>query len=407
MDKIEQIKQKFDIINSSLDERTRRLWCAAEAKVLGRGGIGIVSQATGVARSTISLGKQEIESSETTEKSKNGIRKIGGGRKTLESKDKSLLAALNALVEPETRGDPESPLRWTTKSTRNLATALNNSGISISHEKARTLLISNGYSLQALRKTNEGKSHVDRDKQFSYINDQTKEFQSRGCPVVSVDAKKKELIGRFKNDGQEYQPTKSPEEVNVYDFRSLAEGRATPYGVYDITNNDGWVSVGVSKDTAMFAVATLRSWWFEMGNAAYPNAKKLLIHADSGGSNGRRNRLWKSELQKFSNEIGVEITVSHFPPGTSKWNKIEHRLFSQITKNWRGRPLESFEVVVNLIGATSTAKGLSVRSILDTKEYEGGIKVSEEDFKAINIYKHDFHGDDWNYSILPQSPIGR
>lgn len=402
MEKSEQIKQKYNIIASSLDERTRRLWCAAEAKVIGHGGIAIVSKATGIARSTISLGKKEIESVQISARSKNGIRKIGGGRKNLESKDDGLLEALNALVEPETRGDPESPLRWTTKSTRNLAAELMRSGFSISHDKVRTLLADIGYSLQALRKTNEGKSHVDRDSQFTYINQQTIEFQLMGQPVVSVDAKKKELVGRFKNDGQEYQPTKSPEEVNVYDFRSLAEGRATPYGVYDISKNNGWVSVGISKDTAMFAVATLRSWWYEMGKDAYPDAQQLLIHADSGGSNGRRNRLWKSELQRFSNETGIEITVSHFPPGTSKWNKIEHRLFSQITKNWRGRPLETFEIVVNLIGATSTTTGLTVKSVLDSTEYEGGLKISEKEFKEINIRKHDFHGDDWNYSILPQ-----
>ncbi len=403
MDKIEQIASKYKLINGDLNEYTRRIWCAVEAKALGYGGITIVARATGVAKSTIGIGIREISNKRNHKEStgKTRIRKKGGGRKTLESKNRGLLSALNELVEPETRGDPESPLRWTTKSTRNLAETLTKSGFPISHDKVRTLLIQEGYSLQALRKTNEGKSHADRDAQFLYINTQTLHFQSQGDPVVSVDAKKKELVGQFKNGGSEYQRVKIPGNVNVYDFPSLAEGRATPYGVYDIAANGGWVSVGVSKDTAKFAVSTLRSWWFEMGASMYSNAEKLLIHADSGGSNGRRNRLWKSELQKLSNEIGIEITVSHFPPGTSKWNKIEHRLFSQITKNWRGRPLESFETIVSLIGSTSTKAGLTVRAVLDEKIYEGGIKISDEEFNAINIRKHEFHGDDWNYSILP------
>ena len=300
------------------------------------------------------------------------IRKHGGGRKKLESKDVELIGELEMLVEPGTRGDPESPLRWTTKSTRNLADALRIKGFSISHVKVASLLDELGYSLQAPRKTNEGKSHADRDDQFNYINAQTTEFQKQGLPVISVDAKKKELVGVFTNIGKEYQPTKSPVEVNAYDFLSFADGKATPYGVYDISKNSGWVNVGISKDTAQFAVATIRNWWFEMGQQLYPEAGKLLIHADGGGSNGHRNRLWKMELQKFARETGLKITISHFPPGTSKWNKIEHRLFAQISKNWRGRPLESFGLIVKLIGSTTTSTGLTVKANLDPNEYKCG-----------------------------------
>ncbi len=400
MTTIETIKNKYELIKNDLNEYTRRKWCAIEADAIGYGGIALVSLATGVVRSTISIGKKELKENPKAFETNKRMRRVGGGRKSLEDKTPDIIIALSSLVDPETRGDPESPLRWTTKSVRNLAKALNEKGFTISYNKVRTLLIQQGFSLKAKKKTNEGKSHKDRDEQFQYINSQTIEFQSQGEPVVSVDAKKKELIGAFKNGGKEYQPQKSPEEVNVYGFPSLADGRATPYGIYDITQNLGWVNVGISKDTAAFAVNSLRNWWSGMGKILYPQGKKLLIHADSGGSNGRRNRMWKAELQKFANETGLEITVSHFPPGTSKWNKIEHRLFSQITKNWRGRKLESFQTIVNLIGSTSTTTGLKVTAKLDDKEYEGGLKVSDDEFSAIMIQKHDFHGDDWNYTIV-------
>ena len=394
------IKVKYEQVKDALNERARRIWAASEAIAIGRGGITIVFQATGLAKTTISRGIKELKSGNLSDQN-DCIRRKGGGRKKLESTNSKLLEELDALVEPETRGDPESPLRWTTKSTRNLSKALKEKGFSVSHEKVSQLLKSTGYSLQAPRKTNEGKSHPDRDAQFKYIYTQTQQFQELYLPVISIDAKKKELVGKFLNGGREYQPKYSPEEVHVYDFPSMAEGRATPYGIYDITQNMGWVNVGMSKDTAQFAVSTLRNWWYEMGKPLYPNSKKLLIHADGGGSNGSRNRLWKIELQKLSTELGLEITVSHFPPGTSKWNKIEHRLFSQITKNWRGKPLESFEVIVSLIGATSTQAGLHVKAALDSNEYEGGIKVSDDEFKSVNIERHSFHGNDWNYTIKP------
>lgn len=394
------IREKFETITHSLNERSRRLWAASEALSLGRGGIATVARATGIGRATIVRGIKEIGNKDGSAP-EHKIRRGGGGRKSLESKDASLLKALSSLVDPETRGDPESPLLWTTKSTRNLAEHLGKIGYGISHEKVSQLLKAAGYSLQAPRKTKEGKSHPDRDEQFSYINQQTVKFQEKSLPVVSIDAKKKELVGSFSNGGREYQPKGKPEEVNVYDFPSLAAGRVTPYGIYDITHNAGWVRVGISKDTAQFAVSTLRSWWYEMGSEIYPGAAELLVHADGGGSNGSRNRLWKSELQKFSTEAGLAITVSHFPPGTSKWNKIEHRLFSQITKNWRGKPLASIEIIVSLIGATATASGLRVRAALDSQEYEGGIKISDEELSRINITRHAFHGGDWNYTIKP------
>jgi transposase len=400
MDKISEIKTKFNKINHSLDERSRSLWAASEAISIGRGGITIVFKAIGLAKTTISRGIMELETGRAAHP-KGKIRKIGGGRKRLENIHENLLDEIEALVDPETRGDPESPLRWTTKSTRNISNTLKTKGIKISHEKVSKLLKLMGYSLQAPRKTNEGKSHPDRDQQFRYINMQTVEFQSQGFPVVSIDAKKKELVGRFTNNGKEYQPTGKPEEVDVYDFPSLAKGRVTPYGIYDITHNAAWVNVGISKDTAQFAVSTLRNWWTKMGSKLYPLSQKLLIHADGGGSNGSRNRLWKCELQTFATEYNLEITVSHFPPGTSKWNKIEHRLFSQITKNWRGKPLESLEVIINLIGSTSTNTGLVVNAAIDSNEYEGGIKIADKKLSQINIVRHEFHGNDWNYTIKP------
>lgn len=400
MDKILEIKTKFDKIKHSLNECSRRLWAASEAIAIGRGGIVIVFQATKVAKTTISRGIIELKTGNTIPSGK--IRKNGGGRKKLENIHEDLLSKIEKLVSPETRGDPESPLRWTSKSTRNISNALRNDGILISHVKIASILKSIGYSLQATRKINEGKSHPDRDQQFKYINTQTIEFQNQGLPVISIDAKKKELIGNFANNGKEYQPFGKPEQVNVYDFPSFATGKATPYGIYDITHNTGWVNVGISKDTAQFAVSAIKNWWTEMGIKMYPEAKKILIHADGGGSNGSRNRLWKRELQSFCTDYDLEVTVSHFPPGTSKWNKIEHRLFSQITKNWRGKPLQSIEVIVSLIGSTSTSKGLTVKATLDSSEYESGIKVTDKELSKINIIRHAFHGNDWNYTIKPK-----
>ena len=321
MKHLETIQEKYKQIKNSLNERSRRLWAASEAMVLGYGGVSILMVATGLSRNAINHGISDIKNGKISDKN-DRIRCKGGGRKKLEYLDKKLIKELDALVSPETRGDPESPLRWTTKSTRKLSSTLNKKGIPVSHEKISQLLKSMGYSLQAPRKTNEGKSHPDRNSQFEYINHQAEIFQSKGLPVISIDAKKKELIGEFANGGKEYQPNGCPAKVNVYDFQSLAKGKVTPYGIYDIAKNTGWVNIGISKDTAQFAVASLRSWWNEMGIKYYPRSKKLLVNADGGGSNGSRNRLWKIELQKLSTESGLEITVNHFPPGTSKCNKM-------------------------------------------------------------------------------------
>ncbi len=401
MKNIDLINIKYEQLKNVLNERSSRIWAASEAMAIGHGGISTVMKATGLSRNAIKHGISNLNAESDSGECDGRIRRKGAGRKKLEDLNNSLLTELEALVSPETRGDPESPLRWTTKSTRNLSDELKKKGFSVSHEKVAQLLKSLNYSLQAPRKTNEGKSHPDRDSQFQYINTQTEKFQSEGLPVISIDAKKKELVGDFTNGGREYQPKGLPVEVNVYDFFSLAKGKATPYGVYDLSKNNAWVNVGVSKDTAQFAVSTIRNWWEQMGKRSYPNSKKLLIHADGGGSNGSRNRLWKVELQKMATDFNLEITVSHFPPGTSKWNKIEHRLFAQITKNWRGKPLESLEVIVNLIGATSTKTGLTVESALDTNSYEGGIKILDKEMNNININRHEFHGKDWNYTILP------
>lgn len=399
---IDSINAKFSALKAELDERSRRQWAAAEAISLGHGGVTAVSRATGIAESTIRIGKREIKTRESG-RSKNGarrIRKEGGGRKALTDKDSNLLEMLDSLVEPSSRGDPMSPLRWTCKSTRKLAQELSKKGHRVSHTKVGQLLAGLNYSLQSTRKRMEGKSHPDRDAQFKFIHNKVVEFQKRGQPVISVDTKKKELIGRFSNGGREYQPNGKPEEVETYDFPSLAAGKGIPYGVYDITNNKGWVSVGIDHDTAQFAVHTIYEWWCQMGKAEYPNAGELLITADGGGSNGSRNRLWKLELQDFVDKTQLKTTVCHFPPGTSKWNKIEHRMFSHITKNWRGRPLTSHEVVVNLIANTTTDVGLRIEASLDSKEYPTGIRVSDKEIKAINVVKDDFHGE-WNYSIAP------
>ena len=398
---IDAIKGKYKALKTKLDERGRRLWAAAEAESLGHGGVRAVSKATGIAESTIRIGRRQIKPSiEKGVPEIRRIRKEGGGRKPLAEKDSDLLKVLDSLVEPTSRGDPMSPLRWTCKSTRRLAKDLSQKGHPVSHTKVGQLLGELNYSLQGTQKRMEGKSHPDRNAQFEFINNKVMDFQSHNQPAISIDAKKKELIGRFTNGGKEYQPKGEPEEVETYDFPSLSDGKGIPYGVYDITNNKGWVSVGTDHDTARFAVNTIRQWWYQMGQYAYPQAEKLLITADGGGSNGSRCRLWKLELQRLVDELQIEISVCHFPPGTSKWNKIEHRMFSHITKNWRGRPLTSHEVIVNLISNTTTRAGLEINAALDSEKYPTGIKVSDQEMKNIKLKKNAFHGE-WNYSVYP------
>jgi len=395
------IARRYDLIEWALDERLRRLVFAAEAKVLGRGGITVVAAATGVSRRAIHAGLKELESRQTGEGTIGyRIRRPGAGRKRSTETDATLQTDLEFLVEPLTRGDPESPLRWTCKSLRTLAEELGRMGHKVSHTQVGKLLVKLGYSLQANRKTLEGTSHPDRNAQFEHIKAHVTDRLAKGEPVISVDTKKKELIGRFKNNGQTWRPKGEPTEVKVHDFIEEA-GRANPYGVYDIGSDEGWVSVGTDHDTAAFAVQTIRRWWQVVGSQAYPNAKELLVTADGGGSNGGRVRLWKLELQGLADEIDMPIRVCHFPPGTSKWNKIEHRLFSFITMNWRGEPLISHEVMLNLIANTKTKTGLSVRTELDNRAYPKGIKVPDADFAAINMVRDDFHGD-WNYSIYPR-----
>jgi len=382
-----------------LNERQQRLLTAAVADALGYGGISTLSRITGMSRTTITSGRKGLEDSEELDAGK--VRKKGGGRKKITDKDQTLMNDLESLIEPVTRGDPESPLRWSCKSTRKLAEELNNMDHDVSHVTVATLLSELGYSLQGNKKTIEGASHPDRNAQFEYINRMTQEYQQKGQPVISVDTKKKELVGNFKNGGRELRPKGNPEKVLVHDFKIKELGKVNPYGIYDIAHNYGWVNVGTDNDTAAFAVESIRRWWNSMGQTVYPKAEKLLITADSGGSNGYRIRLWKTELQKLADEAGLEILVSHFPPGTSKWNKIEHRLFAFITQNWRGKPLVSHEVIVNLISATTTKKGLQVECQLDRNSYPKGIKIPDEMMKQINIIRSDFHGE-WNYTIIPR-----
>lgn len=396
----EPIRRRFELLAPFLDERSRRLHAAAEAKAFGHGGIVAVSKATGVSRRAIGVGLKELENPESS--IGNRIRKEGGGRKRAVDKDPTLRSDLESLVEPVTRGDPESPLRWTCKSVRKLSAELGRMGHKVSHELVSKLLDELDYSLQANRKSREGTSqHPDRNAQFDYINSRATEFQSASQPVISVDTKKKELVGDFKNGGRELRPKGDPELVQVHDFKIEELGKAAPYGIYDISRNEGWVNVGTDHDTAAFAVASIRDWWKSMGQSAYPGIRELLITADGGGSNGYRIRLWKLELQKLADEHGLSITVCHLPPGTSKWNKIEHRLFSFISQNWRGKPLISHEVIVNLIAATTTRAGLKVTARLDTNQYPRGIQVTDAQFAEINIVKHDFHGE-WNYTISPR-----
>jgi Rhodopirellula transposase DDE domain len=397
------LQEKYELMCPELDERRRRLWAASEALALGRGGIATVAQATGLAESTIRRGQQELLNPAASASSPSRrVRRQGGGRKDRLEEDPTLVFALEALVEPTTRGDPGSPLRWTCKSTRRLAAELTRQGHLVSHTKVAQVLAGLGYSLQGTRKTKEGASHPDRNAQFEYINEQVQAFQRRRQPVGSVDAKKKELVGEFANGGREYQPQGRPERVRVYDFADKQLGKAIPYGIYDLTANCGWVSVGIAHDTAQFAVATLRRWWWQMGRKVYRQARELLITADGGGSNGSRCRLWKVEVQRWADELGFPITVCHFPPGTSKWNKIEHRLFCYITENWRGRPLINHEVIVSLIADTTTKAGLRIKAELDAGQYPTGLKVTDEQMRALNLFPADFHGEDWNYTIKPR-----
>jgi len=399
----ELITARYRTLEGVLDERQRRLYAATEAKVLGHGGVKRVHEATGVARGSILAGLKELEQ-EPKDLTVDGrrIRRPGAGRKKLVEHDPGVREALERLVEPVTRGDPELPLRWTCKSLMQLARELNGHGHTISHVSVGALLKELGYSLQGNRKTLEGGDHPDRNAQFEYINGKVEAALSAEQPVISVDTKKKELVGQYKNGGKEWRPQGQPEDVKVHDFVDKELGRANPYGVYDLGNNSAWVSVGTDHDTASFAVATIRSWWLAMGKALYPGAKELLITADGGGSNGSRVRLWKLELQRLADELSIPIRISHFPPGTSKWNKIEHRLFSFISLNWRGKPLVSHEVIVNLIAATTTCRGLTVRAELDPTLYPKGVKVSDEEFAAICLTRDEFHGE-WNYVITPST----
>jgi hypothetical protein len=389
-----------------MNERMRRLWAGAEAAALGKGGIEIVHAATGLSRTTITAGTKELKADCRLDSlaplPPERSRRPGGGRKKLTDRDPTLLGELEALVEPTARGDPESPLRWSCKSVQKLAVELRERGHRISGQSVSILLGALDYSLQSNKKTDEGSAHPDRDGQFLYINEQTKAFQERGQPVVSVDCKKKELVGNFKNGGREWRPQGEPEAVRVYDFVDPEQGKALPYGVYDLSRNEGWVSVGCDHDTAEFAVASLARWWQQMGKRAYPEAQELLVMADSGGSNSRRSRLWKAALQRFCDATGLSVSVSHFPPGTSKWNKIEHRMFSFITMNWRGRPLISHEVIVSLIGSTRTRAGLSIRAALDPNPYPTRLKVTDAQMAQLQIERHTFHGE-WNYTIRPRN----
>jgi len=406
MDDFTMLKRKYKLLRPHLDEASMRLCAAADAMVLGRGGPSLVAKAGGFSRTTIYAGLNDLDKSITTPavpaKSAGRIRRPGGGRKRLAERDPHLLRDLDKLVDPITRGDPETPLRWTCKSTTKLANELQAQGHNVSQRTVWTILDQLGYSMQSNRKMQEGTGHPDRDAQFLYIAGKVLRFQEAGLPVISVDTKKKELIGRFKNQGREWQKKGQPEEVNVHDFADKQLGKVVPYGVYDLTHNQGWMSIGINHDTAEFAVATIRRWWKRMGIRLYPQAVELLITADGGGSNGSRVRLWKTEIQKLVQELNMTIHVCHFPPGTSKWNKIEHRMFCHISENWRGRPLESRAVVVNLIANTRTEQGLAIEAEIDDAFYSTGIKIPDEDMERLAIIRDEFHGE-WNYRIQPRT----
>lgn len=395
------LKDKYASLLPHLNEKERRLVLASDAKSMGRGGLSKVAKLSGVSRMTLNAGLYDLDLAPDIITKKRS-RKPGGGRKKETEKDETLIKIIEHIVAPYTLGDPMKPLQWTSKSLRNIAESAKQKGYQVSHKLVGVILKELGYSLQSNRKTDEGKSHEDRDAQFQYINKMATGFLTIGNPVISVDCKKKELIGDFKNAGQEWSPEGSPTQVKVYDFIDKKAGKAIPYGVYDITNNEGWVSVGISHDTASFAVATIMNWWNEMGKEQFGGAKNIYITADGGGSNSSRSRLWKKELQLFADETGLEVTVSHFPPGTSKWNKIEHRLFSYISMNWRAKPLTSLQLVVDLIASTKTSKGLRVKSKLDAKTYEKGIKILDGELAKLNIDRDPFHGE-WNYKIKPNT----
>jgi len=399
---IQGIESRYAALVSLMDERTRRQWAAAEARSYGWGGVCAASRATGMSPNTIAKGLAELEAREADPETpiEPRVRKPGAGRKRATEADPELAAALEELVDPATRGDPMSPLRWTCKSTTQLAGKLTRQGHPVSPRTVGRLLKTSGYSLQGNRKTKEGKDHPDRNAQFEHINATVLTFQERGQPVISVDTKKKEIVGEFRNGGREWQPQGEPEEVLVHDFMDKELGKAIPYGVYDVTENQGWVSVGIDHDTGRFASEAIRRWWKKMGAKRHRGAKKLLITADGGGSNGSRCRLWKVALQDLANDLKMPIHVCHFPPGTSKWNKIEHRMFSHITQNWRGRPLVSHEVIINLIANTVTAQGLKIKAELDCGTYPIGIKVSDQELATVRLKRSQFHGD-WNYRILP------
>jgi transposase len=405
MGDLAMIEAKYRALSGRLDEATLRMWAAAEARGLGRGGVSAVAKAIGMSRTTIHAGLAELKGAGSPPESKREarprVRAAGGGRKKLTAKDTNLLRDLDALVEPTSRGDPMSPLRWTCKSTYRLAEELQRQGHEVSQRTVCGLLTHMEYSLQSTRKTREGAQHEDRDAQFAHIARAVAEYQGAGDPVISVDTKKKELIGDFKNAGKEWQPKGTPEEVRVHDFIDPDLGKVAPYGVYDLTANTGWVNIGIDHDTAEFAVESIRRWWREMGEVAYPRARRLLITADCGGSNGHRVRLWRRELQRLADALRLTIQVCHFPPGTSKWNKIEHRMFCHITANWRGRPLISRQVVVNLIGSTTTREGLRIKADIDQNTYAKGIKVSDEELATLAIERDEFHGE-WNYRLSPR-----
>ncbi|MDT2003852.1 ISAzo13 family transposase [Rhodococcus opacus] len=401
-DVADSVARRYAVMRPHLTEFQRRLWLGAEAAELGPGGVAIVAAATRVAADTVRRGRKEAGNG--TAPGSGRSRRPGGGRKRAEAHDEGLVESFESLIDPVTRGDPMSPLRWTSKSIRALTAALRDRGHQVSDMVTRRLLREGGYSLQANAKTIEGNQHADRDDQFQYLNDQAADHLDAGDPVISVDTKKKELVGAYKNAGREWRPSGEPEQVRVHDFVDPVLGKANPYGVYDVGANTGWVSVGTDHDTAAFAVNTIATWWYEVGKPMYPNASRLMISADGGGSNGYRTRLWKTELAKFAAATGLRITVCHLPPGTSKWNKIEHRLFSHISMNWRGRPLTSHEVIVETIAATTTSTGLTVRAELDQAEYPKGVKIPDKEMKALEtqgiLTRHEFHGE-WNYTLHP------
>lgn len=396
---VTQIQKRYEVLLPYFTEQMRRVWAAAEALAIGRGGNALVSEAIGLSRTTLTKAKQELLAQRDAPTRQ---RRRGGGRKKRVETDATLVEALDGLINPVTRGDPESPLRWTCKSTRKLAEALTQQGHRVSQRTVCRLLKTMGYSLQANRKTHEGTAYPDRDAQFHFIYRQVKRYQAKHQPIISVDAKKKENIGEFANVGREWEPKKQPVKVNLHDFPDPQKGKACPYGIYDLTRNEGWVNVGISHDTAQFAVESIRRWWQRMGHERYPQAKELLITADGGGSNSYRTHLWKAELQRLANELKMTIQVCHFPPGTSKWNKIEHQMFSFISKNWRGKPLDSLATIVNLIANTTTDTGLRIETSIDSTIYEKGIKVTDEELDSLNIKREKFHGE-WNYRIMPQT----